>query len=166
MLAVPSFGWLVQSTTMSGTVNSFMADMRYARSESIRRGGGVVMCRSDAPEAASPTCGTNPANAGWASGWIIFHTLYPASSPGNKAPGDPLLRVQAPIHALNSVSETGTKSSTIFRFTSTGRLFSLDPPVVTLKFGVSPAWASAAQRTVCVGLSGYVRVAGDGAALC
>ena len=41
---------------MSGNVNGFLADMRYARSESIRRGGGVTLCRSDAPEAAAPVC--------------------------------------------------------------------------------------------------------------
>ena len=49
MLAAPSFTRLIQSITMSSTVNTFLADMRYARSESIRRGGGVVMCRSDDP---------------------------------------------------------------------------------------------------------------------
>ena len=56
--------------------------MRYARSESIRRGGGVVMCRSDTPEAASPVGGTDasPGGKGWASGWIIFHSLDPAGA--------------------------------------------------------------------------------------
>jgi prepilin-type N-terminal cleavage/methylation domain-containing protein len=51
-LAAPSFTRLIQSTTVSSNVNNFLADMRYARSESTRRGGQVVMCRSDAPEAA------------------------------------------------------------------------------------------------------------------
>ena len=63
-LAVPSFTRLIQSNTMSSNVNTFMADMRYARSESIRRGGGVVMCRSDAPEATLPVCNTTPTMTG------------------------------------------------------------------------------------------------------
>ena len=165
--AVPSFGWLLQSTAMAGGVNSFLADMRFARSESIRRGGGVVMCRSDAPEAVSPTCGTGagPANSGWASGWIIFHNIDPVASGGNMAEGDSLLRVQAAARGLNSVTEIGTSGSTQFRFASTGRMLGLGEPV-TVAFGASPAWTSAAQRTVCIGLGGYARLAGDGAASC
>ena len=42
-LAAPSFFRLIVSTRMSGNVNAFLADMRYARSESIRRGGGVTL---------------------------------------------------------------------------------------------------------------------------
>ena len=166
-VAVPSFGWLLQSTAMSASVNSFLADMRYARSESIRRSGGVVMCRSDAPEAVNPTCGTGagPANSGWASGWIIFHNLDPVASGGNMAVGDQLLRVQAAIRGLNSVTETGTPGSTQFRFASTGRMLGMGEPV-TVAFGASPAWTSAAQRTVCIGFGGYARLAGDGTVPC
>ncbi|MCL1481799.1 MAG: GspH/FimT family pseudopilin [Marinobacter sp.] len=50
--AVPSFQWMIQKVTISSNVNTFLSDMRYARSEGIRRGGGVVLCRSNAPEAA------------------------------------------------------------------------------------------------------------------
>jgi type IV fimbrial biogenesis protein FimT len=75
-LAAPSFTRLIQSTTVSSNVNNFLADMRCARSESTRRGGQVVMCRSDAPEAANPTCssGSGRGGHGWVSGWIIFKT--------------------------------------------------------------------------------------------
>ena len=166
-LAAPSFSWLIQSSAMSGTVNTFLADMRYARSESIRRGGGVVMCRSDAPEAASPVCGTDagPDSVGWASGWIIFHSLDPTANGGVRVEGDRMLRVQAPIHALNSVLEADSTGSTQFRFAGTGRLPGLDAPV-TLKFGASPAWTSTTQRRVCVGSGGYARIAGNGPVAC
>jgi len=166
-LAAPSFSWLVRSSVMSSSVNTFLTDMRYARSESIRRGGGVVMCRSDAPEAASPSCGTDASlgSTGWASGWIIFHNLDPAANGGVKAEGDRVLRVQAPIHGLNSVLETGSSGSTQFRFAGTGRLFGLGAPV-TLEFGASPAWSSTTQRRVCVGPGGYAKVAGDGTVAC
>lgn len=76
-LAAPSVSWLIQSNAVPSTVSTFLADMRYARSESIRRGGGVVMCCNDAPEAANPVCGTDAGAGGthWVSGWIIFITL-------------------------------------------------------------------------------------------
>lgn len=166
-LAVPSYSLLVKSSVMSSTVNGFLADMRFARSEGIRRGGSVVMCRSDAPEAASPTCGTaaGPTSIGWASGWIVFQNLDPGASGGNRAQGDPVLRIQGPIQSVNSIAETGATTSTEFRFTGTGRLLGLGAPV-TLAFGASPAWATDAQRTVCVGFGGYARLAGDGTVAC
>ena len=94
-LAAPSFKQLIQSNSMSSTVNTFLADMRYTRSEAIRRGGSVVMCRSNAPEAASPACGSGsgPGGNGWVSGWIVF---YDQDSDGTRIDSstDPVLRVQ------------------------------------------------------------------------
>jgi prepilin-type N-terminal cleavage/methylation domain-containing protein len=38
-LAVPSFKQLIQDNAITSGVEMFMADLRYTRSESIRRGG-------------------------------------------------------------------------------------------------------------------------------
>ena len=162
-IAVPSFQWMVQKVTISSNVNTFLSDMRYARSESIRRGGGVVLCRSDAPEAAEPVCGSGsgPGGNGWVSGWIIFHDL---SNDGGKDLGDPLLRVQAPINAINSIVGTllpDNLSSTTFSFTATGRLRNLNG-VTIMPFGGDAMFAKTVQRVVCVSLSGRARIAGDG----
>lgn len=152
-LAAPSLTRLVQTTQMSSTVNTFLADMRYARSESIRRGGGVVMCRSSNPEAASARCGTG-STVGWESGWIIFHDL---SDNGKRASAEPLLRVQAPITSVNTISEAG--AATTFKFTATGRL-SLSSST-QLQFGSIPLYATDVQRIVCVNLGGRARIALD-----
>jgi type IV fimbrial biogenesis protein FimT len=160
--AVPSFQWMIQKVTISSNVNTFLSDMRYARSEGIRRGGGVVLCRSDAPEAAAPACGSGfgPGGNGWVSGWIIFQDL---SNDGNKSTNDPLLRVQAPIIAINSILGTlpDSSSSTTFSFTATGRLRNLIG-TTTMPFGGDSTFAKTMQRVVCVSLSGRARIAGDG----
>lgn len=159
-LAAPSFVRLIQSTTMSSNVNTFLADMRYARSESTRRGGGVVMCRSDDSEASNPTCdsGSGPGGNGWVSGWIIFQDW---NNDGVQDPDEPLLRVQSPITSMDSIKEDdGT--STEFRFTATGRLSSVTPP---LRFGGSN-YANDAKRLVCVGFGGRARIASPGAVDC
>ncbi len=164
-LAAPSFKQLIQSNTMSGAVNTFLGDMRFARSEAIRRGGNVVMCRSDAPEASSPVCGTGsgPGGNGWVSGWIIFHDL---DGDGNKDAAEPVLRVQAPVTTLDSIVETGrSSSSTKFRFTATGRFIDLTS-ATNLQFGGNPTFANAVQRLVCVNLGGRARIAGDGNSSC
>lgn len=165
-LATPSFKNLIQSNTISSNVNTFLADARFARSEAIRRGGTVVMCRSDAPEAISPTCssvssaGTN----GWASGWIIFHDLNNSGQiNGTEIP----LRVQAPITALGSIAEGTSGTSTLLKFTATGRLQSLPSgsSPLQLTFGDSN-YASDVQRIVCMGLGGRARIGAKGSTSC
>lgn len=170
-IAAPSLKQLIQSTTISSNVNIFMADMRYARSESIRRGGGVVMCRSDAPEAIDASCGTGlgPGSNGWVSGWIIFHdTLNDGARSYNADPllDETILRVQSPITSINSILERGSiDSSTKFQFTATGRLLILNS-APTLQFGGSPLFANDVQRVVCVNVGGRARIAGNGATSC
>jgi type IV fimbrial biogenesis protein FimT len=68
-LAAPSFARLIRSTSVASDVNTFLADLRFARNEAIKRGTVIVMCKSDDPEAATPSCSTG---ADWKSGWIIF----------------------------------------------------------------------------------------------
>lgn len=162
-VATPSLARLLQSNTRSGAVNTFLTDMRFARSESIRRGGGVTLCRSDSPEAANPTCSSVPAGTGtgWVSGWIIFHDL---DANGLKDASDPLLRVQAPITAMDAISDGGVGSPSPFRFTGTGRLFNLSS-AATLTFGGS-SYTADARRVVCVGFGGRARIAGDGSSDC
>jgi type IV fimbrial biogenesis protein FimT len=159
-LVAPSFKSLIQSNTISSNVNTFLADMRYARSESIRRGGDVVMCRSDAPEASSPSCatGSGPGGNGWVSGWIIFYDL---DNSGTMTAGDPLLRVQAAISAMDSIAEVSPVNK--FQFTATGRL-SLSN-ATQLQFG-GGKYANTVQRVVCVNVGGRARIAGDGNSSC
>jgi type IV fimbrial biogenesis protein FimT len=159
-LAAPSLKQQIQSNTISSNVNTFMSDIRFARSESVRRGGGVVMCRSDSPEATSPTCGSGsgPGGNGWVSGWIIFHDL---DNSGTKASAEPLLRVQGPITSMDSITDSG--NSTKFQFTATGR--QTLSGATSFQFG-GGNYANDVQRVVCVNLSGRARVAGDGNSSC
>jgi type IV fimbrial biogenesis protein FimT len=155
-LAAPSFKSLIQSNAMSGNVNSFLADMRYARSEAIRRGGAVVICRSTSPE-TSPACdGTNNAANDWQTGWIIFDDL---NKDGNLDSGEPVLRVQGPVTNMDSIV---VSSEYKFKFNATGRL---PGGAAGIKFGGSN-FSTTTQRVVCVSVGGRTRIAGDGSTSC
>jgi type IV fimbrial biogenesis protein FimT len=156
-LAVPSFKRLIQANAISSGVDIFMADLRYTRSESIRRGGGVVMCRSDKPEAIKPTCGTG-STSGWQSGWIIYHDL---NGNGNRTATETLLRVQTPFTAIDSIAQAG--AATKFQFSTTGRLGLTD--TARLQFGGNKT-PNDLQKVVCIGQSGRARIAGDGNSSC
>lgn len=162
-LSAPSFARLIQSNTRSSSVNTFLADLGYARSESIRRGGSVAMCRSDFPEAINPSCSVLTAHTGkgWASGWIVFHDL---DNSGFKDASDPVLRAQAAIPAMDAILEGGSGAPAIFRFTDTGRLFDLSS-ATSLTFGGS-SYDLNARRVLCIGFGGRARIAGDGSADC
>ena len=158
-LAAPSFKQMIQSTTISSSVNSFLADIRYARSESIRRGGSVVMCRSESPEVTDPNCGTGSGTGGvgWRTGWFIFHDL---DRDGSKDANEPLLRVQSPLTSIDKALETsGGGSSTKFKFTATGRMQTLSS-ATGIQFGGSQ-FAVEQQRVVCINVGGRARIALD-----
>lgn len=166
VLAIPSFKLLIQSINISTNVNTFIADIRFARSEAIKRGGTVFMCRSDLPEADNPSC-SNSANAGtngWATGWFIF---YDTNGNGLKDSNDLVLRAHSPILTVDTIVEGASEKSTMLRFTGTGRLYNLpdDSSPLQLTFGGS-AYATATKRVVCVNLGGYARVAASGVTSC
>lgn len=173
-LAVPSFKRLVQSNTISSGVNAFLADVRYARSEAIRLGGRVVICRSNDPEGA-PACDSGATN--WAAGWIVFQdregtTAGTDPNEAYDAAGDRLLRVQGPLSGvgtITSVKGSPTVSVTKLGFSATGRLYFTDGSstagTTKLTFG-DDAYAAEIKRVICLGVGGRARMAGDGTATC
>lgn len=64
-VAVPSLAKLVHSVHLSTASNALMASLRLARSEALKRGARVAVCKS----ADGVTCA---AVGGWEQGWILF----------------------------------------------------------------------------------------------
>ena len=64
-IAVPSFRGTAAANRLSASTNEVVNAMALARSEAIRRGGRVTVCKS-ADGAACTTAG------GWEQGWIVF----------------------------------------------------------------------------------------------
>jgi len=62
---VPAFSELVQRNRISSEINTFVTHLHYVRSEAVKRGVRVVMCRSADETGCSRT-------QGWQEGWIIF----------------------------------------------------------------------------------------------
>lgn len=63
--AIPAFNGLVQRNRISTEINTFVSHLHYARSEAVKRGSRVVICRS----ADGLGCGLTE---GWHKGWITF----------------------------------------------------------------------------------------------
>jgi len=69
-VGVPSFVSMTRDNSLITQTNELVADINLARSEAVKRGTRVVLCRSANPAAATPTCGGN-ANT-WTTGWLMF----------------------------------------------------------------------------------------------
>lgn len=68
-VAVPNFMGLIQRNRLTTETNNLISSLAMARSEAIKRGRVISVCKTANPDAASPTCaaGTN-----WQNGWIVF----------------------------------------------------------------------------------------------
>jgi type IV fimbrial biogenesis protein FimT len=66
-LGVPSFVDVVRNNRAATNVNELTTAFSIARSESIRRGWNVSVCRSSNSASITPTC-----SGAWSDGWIVF----------------------------------------------------------------------------------------------
>ena len=69
-VAVPAMGMFIKNSALKNQVYDMLGSINTARSEAIKNGSRVVMCRSANPLAATPSCGGTTDN--WSTGWLLF----------------------------------------------------------------------------------------------
>jgi len=98
--------WLITTTRTSNGTNSLVASFELARSEAIRRGTIVSVCRTLDPNAAPAALACSNAAGGvfaagdWGSGWVTFEKRsagVPAAGTFDDAGGDVVLQRQQPF---------------------------------------------------------------------
>jgi type IV fimbrial biogenesis protein FimT len=110
-IAVPSFSGALQGRRQAALINDFTASLALARSEAIKRGRIVSMCRS----ADLKKCG---GSGDWASGWLVFVDSDPHGKIGRYDPGEPLLVQQAAVYpGVRMTGNHNIKTSLSFRGT-------------------------------------------------
>ena len=101
-LAVPSFQNIISSNRLTTQVNEFVSALNLARSEAIKRGVRVTLCKS----ADGTTC-TN--TGGYDQGWIVFSDLNDnADFDDNESSDEELIRVVGNLG--NKISITGNRN--------------------------------------------------------
>lgn len=98
-IAVPSFSNFVRDSRRAATLNEFVAALSLARSEAVKRGVQVSVCRA----VTDTACATGA--SGWRDGWLVFVNMENAESPAvvETADGDVVLRVHRvsdPVYTL------------------------------------------------------------------
>jgi len=151
-IAIPNFQMFVLNARMSTQANDFMTAIGMARSEAIKRGGRVSICKSS----NNTSCA---ASGTWAQGWIVFTDA--TGTAGTLDGTDSVLQAHGPLDgATTFVGSGGTLASYIAYGSSgigtTAGRFSLCPP--------SPA--AVAGRDIVISNSGRARVQNPPATAC
>lgn len=147
-IGIPGFDRLLHSMRLSTSSNALLSSLRLARSEALRRGGRVAVCRS----ADGLACAQS---GGWEQGWIVFHDL---NANGLADPGEPTLERTDAIggglilHGTQQVSRTISFTAQAGSRTAAGALLA---GTLTL---CRPLDAPAAARQIVIGSGGRARV--------
>jgi type IV fimbrial biogenesis protein FimT len=158
-LAVPSFTSLSERSAVSGHVNMFIGTLRFARSEAIKAGSSVVICRSSNSETATPTCDANGND--WRLGWIVFvNRDLDAGNNYNPGNGDTLLKVQGEIPSSGGIVPAATVGKLVFRPTGI-----MAAGASQLVFN-SRSLSSEQQKVVCISFQGRARILVDSFSSC
>lgn len=90
-VGIPSFSQFIQDNRRAAQVNEFIAAMTLTRSEALKRGNRVSLCRTSGYADSLPDCGEGD---GWEDGWIIFTD---ENSDGNPDQAGDVLHVHEPL---------------------------------------------------------------------
>lgn len=97
-IAVPGYAFLVNANRLTGVTNDLVTALHLARSEAIKRGIRVTICKSESVTEMAPTC--DPA-ASWQQGWLVF---VDGGTKGTIDAGDTVLWTQDSSPAMVSIT--------------------------------------------------------------
>jgi len=136
-VAVPSFRNVIVSNSVSFDRDEFFTLANFARSEAIKRGTAVTICRSS----DGVSCDNSLA---WDQGWLAFHD---ADADGSQDSGEEVIRTVGPLDGQVSVAHGGSDER--ITYTSRGLLIRGDGV-----FTFSHSAGSQFDKTVDIGITG------------
>lgn len=108
-LAVPGMNNFIQDERLSGQANELVADLNTARSEAIKRGINITICKQDS-SVAVPQCNTN-ASTPWTGGRVMFIDTTTGTT-GQIDTAETVLRNKQALSGNNTLT-TSTKDITV-----------------------------------------------------
>ncbi len=158
-IAVPAYKSLICATKISSYTSQLHAALLLTRSEAIKRGRSVNICRSSNAQETTPTCTTVMSNSlnnsGWGEGWLIYVDM---NNDNIYNLDDVLIQVQGPmINPLAAGSIIPVPNRNRLTFNSTGQIFG-----TFMRFVVSRSTTdldASHDRLICIASGGRARVA-------
>lgn len=113
-IAVPGYAFLINAGRLTAVTNDLVSALQLARSEAIKRGMRVTVCKTSNATAATPAC---DATASWQQGWLVFAD---GGTRGVIDSSDILLRVQGQAAPVVTIT-TGVNYGSYISYLSSGR---------------------------------------------
>lgn len=157
-LAVPSFRVLLVKRSTQAAAMALVDDMRFARTEALRRSARMSVCSL----AANSTSACSGAVGNWINGWLVF---VDADGDGVVDAGDEIVRVQQPPSNIGSIQRNPNPENTRIKFTfeANGWAKSSDENLIFTPIGSVPANST---KLVCISLQGRPSLRADGVSSC
>ena len=150
-IGVPSFVEIIRTNQTVTQTNKFTRDINYARSEAVRRGVSVAVCKSSS--GAGCTGGSN-----WADGWIVFTD----ENDNNAVNGDDeILQIAEGLDANYTLSAGGNFANNI-SFDASGALNNSADAFTVCR----PDGDETLSRRIGVSITGRVSITIPGAGAC
>jgi type IV fimbrial biogenesis protein FimT len=158
-VALPVYTSFVSTTKISSYASQLHAALLLTRSEAIKRGRSVTICRSSDADTASPHCAAaisdSLTNTGWGEGWLVYVDINNDNIYGSD---DVLIRVQGTmISSVAAGAITPFPNRNRLTYNSTGQIFGTFMRFVISR-PISDVEASH-DRLICIASGGRARVA-------
>ena len=146
-VVVPSFQSALQRNRFAGQANEFISALNIARSEAIKRGSRVTVCKS-ADEASCASTGD------WTQGWVIFQD---ANENGTVDSGEQVISVHEPLDSGFTLTGAASDMNNYVSFVGTGGAEKNDGSPQSGDLTMSQA-GSGDSRTISLSTTGRVHV--------
>lgn len=150
-LAAPSFMPIIERWRVRQTVEGLQSTLYYARSEAVRRGGGIVL--EKLPQGTNG-CTLAQGNADWGCGWMVYAD---ANRNGRMDSGDEELRR---MDAAPSTTVTRSRSGANAHRIRLDRWGNMDG-FTAMGFAIAPhpkGTSSPATKGLCMAAGGRIRI--------
>lgn len=159
-LAAPNFREMLVKRSVQAAAETLASDMRFARSEALKRSTQTVICRSTDGAKCSTVVGS------WSEGWIVY--VDPANlTEGTLIPAQNVVKVQQQLPNIALIQRDATPANTrkFFRYEPTGWAKAATESFTVTPTGSVPAGST---RLLCISVNGRpaLRAQGTLAASC
>jgi type IV fimbrial biogenesis protein FimT len=158
-LAAPTFREMLVKRSVQAAGETLASDMRFARSEALKRSARTVICQSADGAKCSAVVGS------WSDGWIVYVDPAAVALAANTVvPAKDLVKVQQPLANIASIQSVVVANTLpTYSFGPTGHAVGVFSSVVITPTGSVPAGST---RLFCVSFSGRPALREQGASAC
>lgn len=152
-IAAPDLRRMFEDLRVSNATNEFTSAINLARTEAIKKGRLVTICRSANAESDAPSCS---AGSDWNVGWLVFVESSSTANVSTYEAGEDLLARRGLF--TGGITAQMTTANAWMTFNSTGE------PVGMANMAINFNYEGKHARQICMSRSGRVRVIKDAVA--